>query len=708
MEGRAVDGRVPPCFSAWTQLGIRVKQIRRVLALAGLAGIVAVAFAARMDRNLERPGRSAAPSASAASAAAAANTRVNGSQSLLPWGSLTVSGDVVELSTPDAPFTVTIEDGERSYLAKINGNGYTAVLGGYPPGSPDRMITVEVRSTRVNYVSVLGSRSRLTALAGADRFLTLQEQPTLRVSPYSTALAEMVKWQLDGREAANDAEFERAVAAVPAQDITRGAALNARVAAGLWPLTGNHADGRAMMRDRTLFRGYFDIPKDQESYAYLVNEAAFTPLPALSGLPSKLIMHGPVAFNDPQLESRYTMLLERQGNDTYEVSETYPLLDPRYSTLLAADGSVNLQPQGTISYQWGVYTRKYVSYRLRRLFNGTNTSHWAVRLDWQDIDPEGNVENGVDNMVMHARDFEQWRQPQAWSGVEQQARTLPWICADVMRIQDCGYAQYLPEGAAGGALVNYGAVVSTPNYSLLPQPQGPQPRFQPLTVDASGGLRVVNDSADTTFWRVGPIDAPYGTVVYKALATLGADAGKTMVGVSFTLSEAADPAMPSVLGTWATHDPGTAPGLYSSSSTTKILERTADNLGETRQYRLGAITETFPFQWQWWPERNAIVHQQFSSSLDLPNCQSTHSMGLPCTVDVTYFRPVRRVGARYFGVQETYQVNRRPALASIRTKTSRAAFYDCQSGPCLGAPAAMQRATFARPKRIAERAAFQR
>jgi len=680
------------------------------MAMTAMVGVAAAAFAARMDWSFERHVPSARPVTTAASGAAATGTRVNGSQSLLPWGSLTLSGDVVELSTAGAPFTVTVSDGNRSYLTRINGNGYTAVLGGYPPGSPDRMITVEVRSTRVHYISVLGSRSRLSALAGADRFLTLQEQPRLRVSPFSTALAELVKFQLGGRDAANDDEFERGVGAIYAQDLSVGSALIARVASGQWALPAGYTDGLAMLQDRQYFRSLSaDIAKRDEALAYLGDEAAFTPLAQLTDLAATTIFHGTVPVNGPQLRSSYAMVLERQGADTYDLFETEAFSNPRYSALLAANGSVDLQPQATIAIDYGGVTRNYLGYRLRRLFKGERISQWSIRLQWQEVQAGGVTTTGTDYIVMQSRDLDAWRKPQGWAGVSELPRTLPWICAESSLLQDCGYAQYQPEGQAGGTLTNFGHAVSYFNFQILPLAPGLQPRFQPLTVDASGGLRVLGDTADTTFWRVGDDSALRGTVVYKSRGLTGAAAGKVSVGVGYTVQQSEDAAPPSLEGTWIARDPAAMSGFYGGKVTLLSLQRNADYSGLAREFDGQAESAQNTFTWEWWSNRAAIVDQHFVSSSVAATCEALFATGATqCETRVSYFHPVLREGSRYYGVENIYLARRTPTSSSMRYVSSQAGFQDCVSGPCLGAPAAMQRAAFARPKRIAERAAFQR
>ena len=672
-----------------------MNQIRKGVAILVIASVAAGAWAARMGLDFERAQSKPARPALAATAQAAAGTGkpVNGSQPLTPWGpggKLTLAGDVVELATPGAAITVTVSDGEQTVQADVNGNGYSAALSGYVAGSAPRMVTVDVRSNRVHYVSVLGSLGRLQTLAGADRHLSLDEQPTLRVSPYTTALALQVRFARNGVDAANDEEFELGMRGTDSRSMMGASYLMAAIAKGTRALPAGYSDGYALVADRNYFTSILGtVPMLANYPQYLASAPAGAPLASLQQLPQQLVMANALPYENYAMSTEATVMLQRQTADTFELLESKPISNPRYSALLDAAGDIKLQAIGTpqenfVGNDGQNYVRYYMGYTLRRLYRGSKYSQWLVRIDTEQRD-QFDVYPSSQYRVLTAVDMDAWRQPGAFSTINSQMRMLPWLCVDAVSVQlkECAYGLYWR--SLNGFAVDFSNKVQD-DLTPLPRVQGGLLVTAP-PVDAQGGLHIITDETETVFWRVDRASTVLGTLVYVSRSTSGPTAGQARVGLGFTsIRMAPEELFFNPIGEWTDGRGSVMPRYGTFGGGTTVATRLADGTGtQTRNY--GSDNPfTQPLTWQ--AQDNVMFNRFFESNVTpgMTCAQWFQTSAYPCITRVVYFNPLLRLGTRFYGVEEDYQRTEQPdgSYTMIR-RTSYPQFHDCNSGACVDA-----------------------
>ena len=688
-----------------------MKKVRKALAVVVMAGVVTCALAARLVWDFEGAPDDAGrmTSATSAPAAAAAGTRVNGSQSLIPWGSLTLAGDVVELSAPDAPLTVTLSDGQRSYAARVNGTGYTAVLTGYPPGSPNRMITVEVRSTRVHYVSVLGSYARLQSLAGADKHLSLQEQPSLRVSPYTTALAWLVRQARNNVDATTDAEFELGVRATDGKEVIIASYLLGSTATGERALPDGYEDGYAALRSQS----YFAVLYNYTAYyaaaiQYLRNAPFRAPLASLQELPQETVLNNALSVTGYPMYSTSTVLLQRQGADTFDVLESQSLTNPRYSALLDAAGDVRLQATGavtrTIIGDGGIpYTYFYLGYTLRRLYRGEKYSQWVLAWSYELRDSANEVvSTGESLRVLTGVDMASWRQPDGMNLVNAAQRILPWPCVGgtPVKLDICAYGIY--QRWAGGYAVDAEYKV---NDDLSPRPPLNGGLTIPLgSLDAQGGLHLANADSEMVIWRVDRPSLALGTIVYVTRSTSSQAAGQVRVDLGFTtvMQDPADLHFDPV-GSW-TDGRGHYQVPYNYRGW-RTVERSAGGSG----FQSFNNPESTPYVRDLtWQAQSGRTFDHYFNSNTTPGltCAAWFALGYPdCQTEVIHFNPLLRLDNRFYGLQETYQRTEYPDGTYTLVRSSHPNFMTCDAGQCASVIAGA--AAMAAPTAVNARPAMQ-
>lgn len=648
--------------------------------------LAGAAFAARLLGEADGFTRTAREQVAQAANPAAAARRANGSQPLVPLGTLTLSGDVTPLA-PQQGMRVYVTGGDRTYEAQVQGQGYSVRLFGRDLAST-AMVKVEVHSAKVRYVSVLGSYGRLRALAGADGHLSLDEQPALRVSPYSTALALLSEHALGGVAARSDLEFERALRATTGAEVLTTTYLLESYTQGTEPLVPSNTTGYAMITPSRL-QGYLTYDYFHPgARAYFASQPSVAGLKSLAELPDQLLLTGALHQDSPRTTD-IVRLLQRESDGSYSLFEENALSQPRYTAALQADGAVHLQPLGPLArtYVNGMgqtVQRNYLGYTLRRLFKGAYYSHWSVRLEWEEL-IDGQSTTGSDALALTARDLATWKQADAWAGMDHALRSLPWLCVDpsVAELRECEYAQYQPDADTFDHLVNHGDKVDE---QMQPLALADGPAMDHWTVDGDGALHVRNDDSDTVFWRVENPQREYGTVVYLSHSRNPLAADQAKVGVSFTISQQEPgPVLGQPVGRWKDTVAYTQPARYSEERTTIVTERRADGSGDFLDTPPGWNLDPFPRALHWSVFDEALFDRNtfFLSGTD-ETCAEVLLREPTCTEGMIYFRALYRVGQRYWGVYEGYRrVVDRDGNIAFKRHASQPLYYECVQGECL-------------------------
>ena len=679
------------------------------LGLAATLVVFASAAAILGSRYAARYSTSFAPKA----VTAAARVRVTGSQPRVPQASLRLTGDVIELA-PGAPLQVTATVGGQTYPATVSGNTYTVNIG-HP--SPGQMVTVEARSTRVHYRTVVGSAGRARTQAGGDAHLTLSEQLSLRVSPYSTALQWLVRYALGDRDAVSDAEFERKTRVAVSSDLEYAAYTMAMFAKGeLIPESFlGYADGYQLVRDRAAFSQFIAYGAREASKGYLFSQAHENVLWSSEGLPDQLVfMSGEprdqMAFVSGDLA---VFLLNRRGDGQFDFSERWPLSNVANTLSLNGQGRIQLAPLGSqvrVVYKMvdvgngqsvqRTFNRSAAGRTLKRLSRGNATSLWVLRSVWHDrdqLDTTAPIEEVVDYLTLSSTALESLALTNGWSTVANSTVALPWMCGSyaspeeqIYDFTECEYVEHQFGNGGSGSTLDHG-------WKVHPETMAPkQTRSQAFSwqLGALGALELTDGNVATTFWRLKDYPVDFGPVFFRSRSLAGNWNGKTVVGLGMAVQKnmTSWPAAAAV-GSWRIVEPDRLPTWYTTINNNSLVQRNAGGTGQ----ETFATNNPYPF---WWQSSGNAAHDRRIRVFYEPgtpykppyveNCETAiHGGAISCHTRVRYFKPLGRVGSRYYGIEENYRRDFYPPYQGLPEEAysyrypPSLGYFDCTTGACL-------------------------
>lgn len=635
-----------------------------------------------------------------------AGIRVNGSQPRIPPPVLRLSGEVVELAA-GAPLTVTATVGSNTFPATVQGNTYTV----YIRSATQEMVTVEARSPRVHYLSVVGSAGRLRALAGSDAHLTLAEQPSLRISPYSTALGWLVRYALGDRDAYSDAEFEKMTRVAASSDLEYAAYALAAFAKDELPLpdrfTG-YADGYQLLRDRDAFSQFIGYNNFREASAgYLFDQPQETPLAGSEELPNQLAFVDGMPRDQLPILVGDVFLLGRRSDGRYDLNERLPIRDPIHALAVDGQGRIQLAPVGTqvrviqklgerSEYFW--FDRTAAGRTLKRLTRGDATSIWVMRSVWNDRDqlnPTAPGTQEIEYRILSSAELGAWSVQDGWASVAASTTALPWMCAEsasleetVYDLSDCVYVEHRFETNGAGHTVDHGWKVNA--QTMLPAPARSE-QFTWLH-GAQGALDLTDGKVATSFWRLKDYPVDIGPVFFRSTALTGDWAGKTMVGIDMAARKnMASWPESAVVGDWQSSVPDMLPNWYTTIYFSNFVQRMAAGTGQEKY----ASNGTLPFSWQF--AANAVHDKRIrawyapgvAGSPYVDSCETAEANGAEwCYTRVRYFKPIARAGNRHYGIQDVYERNfypEAPEESNNYRRSSELVYYDCAGGACASA-----------------------
>lgn len=663
-------------------------RLKTGMALVATIAVAACALAARPDGwlfagNADLGGRS-----TMAGAAAAAGTRVNGGQPLVPGGQVVIVGDVVDLASAHEPMSVLARVGTRVFPATVQGNTYRVSVSGVPTTA---MVKVEVESTRVHYESLLGSFGRLQAQAGTDKRLVQTENAWVKVSSYTTALSLMSEFQLGGRAAANDNELQRGMRATPTEDLEAAAFLLVR---GITePTRAYFPNGYEMVKNQAEYSMTLQDNSDllYASYGYLSKRPPTAPLAALAELPERLVLaDGVSALDLPLGGKRAVFLLQKGAGDQVSLFESSPMANTQYSASIAADGTLVLEPAVPPAHR--AYSRDYgatverrrTRYELRRLHQGDPYSHWAVKMFWTEqvvSTPNQPVLVGSSEYVLAGIDLERWSQPQGWDNPAGQVIAMPWLCIDgETNLNRCESARHAFAANGSGSTRGFGSKFA--DDLALAGESTPGPDFSWSLNPIARNLQISAGAINTTFWRVEGHDHGAGTLFLLARDDTS---GQVQVSLDFAVPQP-DPLqwLSSGQGEWRRSD-------YSNSSVKYYYYYWPGQFDITRNAVLATYNRrppasrvpVAPLDYLSYTQQGAVVDHRVNRMTTPSTCAVYYPA--TCQTLLAYFRPLLRVGNRYYGVQEEYEHVAGGSVATVLTRTSsRAVFQDCLAGVCTG------------------------
>ncbi|MEH6419149.1 hypothetical protein [Pseudomonas sp. CGJS7] len=642
---------------------------------------------------------------------------------------LNLQGEIAGLA-PGASATATVIVGDRTYPATVQGNAYTAsiaVLNG------DEMVVVEVASLRARYRSALGSAARLIAAAGSDGTVDSSERSSLRVSPFSSALAWMVRVGLGDRDAVSDAEFEHVTRSIVGTDLAVAAYLLDGWASGAIALPAGYQDGQQLLQNQAAYRPIAAQANWTAAMTYLFDQADNVPLTSLDQLPNALAMLGPVPLNESAMWVSDLQLLYRQTDGSYALYEDEPLTaHPRYTASLSAQGGVSLTPQGdagsrnvlrylpfpNVTAQLPVQ-RASRGHLLRRLVVGEVYDLWASRSVWQDShhSAAGDYEReNTEYSVWSAFDLgaasaaNSWR-PLFGSGSLSQPGPTYWLpaacnstrrathlpafgkCAQSehwFRFDSGGYGNgYQFNAATFGERMQYVAASGSRNLAFQVEPDGS------LYVSALPTSQL--PQVGTTFWRYEAGTSEFNgqdmsarlPVIYLARTT-----GGNFVGSSVAMTRQYDVALGSPVGTWRAPANQTWLARYPALDRTAEIRRLSD--GSVRDATVYTVGGESIIPGQWLQASSGVADYQYRKKIPqtpalqyATDCQSAFATGATACAPsrVRYFQPLQRVGARLYGISDFYsnELLLPPGNTGpydVRLLDTRADYIDCLSGDC--------------------------
>lgn len=604
--------------------------------------------------------------------------------------SLQLSGGVDPLGADATPTSVTVRAGNQTFPAVLTGNRFTVSLSRV---ARQGQVSIEVTTPRVQYRALLGSAELLKRQAGADGVLDDTENPTLQVSPLTTAIHFFLIRELGGRLPASDDEMDRALLAINTDDLGPATEMLRATTQGEIPLTAGFANGYALLSDRDAYRDFLtrntQIRSNSSVYAQQARVAGFTSADLTRDwalVNARLVIDGP-SYILPGLH----LLLRRPTGYAVSIGRGRP--DPEVSPSVNGQGDLQLTPQKTLYYDQTT-SRQIVpgqaSLRVveritiagdtyRRLAIGKRWQLWLHIRDQTVSYPQyPDQPTRTERRIAYARvaAFDEIRQPVTASDVLGR-RGLPAFCyrptgvtgeADVLG--NCQYAIHTVGSGGTGVIDGLGDKIDTA-MNPIAAPGGVGFRWR-LAGDGSFELEAPGYRA--SFWRLGITDAASDAMVFL-VTSQGSNVPQVLSGYTNMIdgNQPATLGATDPLGTWAfgTLDSGNVYG-YDDFAPYAIdrFVRSPDGTSEqnTRFWMtstLGAPADYLQIARSGWKmvgldlydtRYRANVSTGIADTLYFSSCDQARQRGATqcAPYRVRIFRPLTRVGNRWYGIQDLY------------------------------------------------------
>jgi hypothetical protein len=625
----------------------------------------------------------------------------------VPSPALQLSGEVTGLA-PTASLAVVARVGEEIFPATVSGHSYIVNLG--RPG-PGEMVVLEASSERVHYRSFAGSAQRLRSLGGSDALVVLSEHSSLRISPYSSALAWQVAVALGGRDAASDAEFDQALRSAASDELGTIAYVLAAIAMNDLSLPPGYATGQSLLQNRSAFREFSTRPGvAAAAKSYLFYQDDVSPVASDAELGNSLVFLSGLPYHELPLEAD-VHLLERQSNGSFNFHQSQPLRQPNYSLAIDGSGAVELRPEGAASRTFERPTAKgtqlllrtSTGHTLRRLTQGVGVGLWALQSRWTDLDLWDSAlpEPSTEYKVVTSTSLEALARPTGWSGLLSNVEWVhPWLCVSpvgAFRVEQLDVCDYVRHDFRYNGFNQTGTTLGHAwSMDLQGNPVAAQGgRLFQWSRDGGSRLTTTGDRVRTDFWRMnmgGTVAVP---ILFLSQVTSGEAEGSTMVGLNLSLlSPLNSPLQLQPLGEWSQGNIQSSPPRYVGYDAYFILSRFADGTGLSRTFFEGVQTQ-WASPWQvfaggFYDNRHWATSAGVGSPpVEVDSCIAAMSVGAAsCTTQSRYFRPIVATRGGYYGIEERYQINRaaagtgQPPIKVARTLV-RSSYQTCLSGPCL-------------------------
>lgn len=631
-----------------------------------------------------------------------------GSPPKLPPVSVRIAGDI-EMAGSETP-TVTVRFGNQQIPAVVNGNTFTADLTLLNPAS---IVSIEMSKPNLQYRALLGSAQLLKRQAGADGRLDISENPSLRVSPISTAIHFFVSRELGGRLPTSDDEMDKALRALTPADLAPAANLQRVILQGERQLPSGFTSATELLADREAYRQFLILYPDIRSgaNAYLRTSPAGTF--AASDLDRNWLLTTRIARDGaPFVQPTVQLMLRRPGG--FAVSAFQSRSNPNFGAELLADGDLRITPEGQPYFDSLVFanqidptnpSRSIVNRATiqretyRRLFVGKRQQIWLqTREETRNYPqyPSQPTVAATTNTLFNASVFEDAVVPVAETDVLGR-RAIPYFCLQPSQVngepavlQNCEFALHTMGANGFGHADGIGPKVDS---ALVPASASGSAGVQ-WSVDA-GALRIDGPDYSAKFWRLGLADGVADAMVFQVTAQSGADtqvlAGHTIV-LNGNLPVFFGPTEPA--GTWH-YGSFDAPEEYGYGEQFAVgpsrFIRNADGTQSQTTFLsegFGEPAVTLVQRSGWKLIGLNFYDTRYRANIQTGNtyiqffhsCESAFALGATqcAPTRVRYFRPIAKVGNRWYGIEDIY--SRQSTTSYVAPfqfeRSSRANYYE--------------------------------
>ena len=626
----------------------------------------------------------------------------------LPPVSIRIAGDIVT-SGSETP-TVIVRFGDQQVPATVNGNTFTADLTRLNAAS---IVSIEIAKPSLQYRALLGSAQLLKRQAGADGLLDISENPSLRVSPISTAIHFFVSRELGGRLPTSDDEMDKALRALTPADLAPAANLQRVIVQGERQLPSGFATATELLADREAYRQFLILYPEIRggAYAYLSSlpAGAF----AASDLDRSWLLTTRIARNGPAfVQPGVQLMLRRSGG--FAVSAGQSRSNPDFGAEVLADGDLRITPEGQPYFDTPVFAnqidptnpsrsivRRATIQRetFRRLFVGKRQQLWLQTREESRSFPQYPSEptvNATTNTLWNASLFDDSVVPVAEADVLGR-RAIPYFCLQPSQVngepaalQNCEFALHTMGANGFGHADGIGAKVDS---ALVPASASASLGVQ-WRIDA-GALRIDGPDYAAKFWRLGLSDGVADAMVFQVTAQSGGEtqvlAGHTIVlnGNQPVFFGATGPA-----GTWH-YGSFDSPEEYGYGEQFQIGPSRFIRNADGTQAQTSLLSEGFGEPAVTLVQRSGwkliglnLYDTRYRANTPTGNdyiqffhsCESAFALGATqcAPTRVRYFRPIARVGNRWYGIEDLY--TRQSTTSYVAPfqfdRSSRANYYD--------------------------------
>ncbi|MBX3713393.1 MAG: hypothetical protein KF800_15645 [Lysobacter sp.] len=636
----------------------------------------------------------------------------NGSKPLLVPVSLRLAG---ELDAPGAGVaSVTVIVGEQQFPAVMNGVAFEANLSGV---NPDSMVRLEAVRGTSRYRALLGSALLLKRQAGSDRRLDIAESPSLRISPMSTAAHFFMLRGLGDRMPMSDAEIDESLQTLLPEDLAVAANAIRAVAAGEVVLPGTHASFDALLQDRNAYRIFLNrnpsIRTSADANVRSMPLGPFSPadlqrdwvLATTQGRPGMAYTHSPVQ-----------LMLRRLGG--YWVHSNEARSRPEFDARLTAQGDMETVPLGqpyvdhwVYSYSPSTYdASRYVSRSTilretyRRVFAGAYRQLWIRVRDQRNwIPPLPGEDRGNETVLSFwlASDLSGAAKPAVDSHVLGR-RALPYFCKQASGVQGepdrlamCEYALHQLGSNGVGVVEGLGRKV---NDALVAIASSGTAGLQ-WSIDGSGSFSTTDGVIDVKYWRLGVSDEVGDMMIYLA-STGSGDAMQTIAGRVVVLNgngpvyfSSTDPVGSWIYGSFDVRGPYAYDEYSMGYAQADRFDRATDGTQvQTAQYWIYNAPDAppdsiFRYRSGWMLSNGGFFDTRYRANVSTGETGLQHYFSCGQALQrgatqcgparVRYFKPIAKVGSRWYGIEEVYNTAITDYVAPIlHDRSSRPNYYE--------------------------------